>query len=387
MNKLVVWTLNIVAGIFFFFLFLFLYFPFEPIIQNLLTRVEQQSGGKYRITVEKIAPGIIFKTKFTNFQVHTEEKGADVVIVGFDELKVGIHYFPLLTGRLEASFVGGSKKGSLEGDITASKTESELDVKISNFPLGEMLILKKYLGTGVEGTLNGSIDLDLYADQINKNEGKIDLKIKKLTATPFKITPMPGFDLDFPDLSLADAQDVVLKMNMAKGKLEIESFKIPGPDVMLDLKGRLMLNKKPTLMRANVSGNFNFSEKVKSAFPIAVLIDKQKLEDGSYPLNISGSLSRPRVLIGTFDLTGMAGGNSGPVEEEEPLPPPTVPTKTAPPPPPEETVEKPAMPAPSFRVRNKPSNTNGEIPPPVVHEEPLEPPPTEDVPSDADAEE
>ncbi|MBI4412494.1 MAG: type II secretion system protein GspN [Deltaproteobacteria bacterium] len=302
MNKMVQWVLNLTAGIFFFVFFLFLFFPFESLITNFLGKIEAQSNGAYRITVGKIEAGIIFKSVFTDFQLHQVVGGRDDVLLDFPKVKVGLSYLPLIAGTVKASFEAKGKKGRMEGDLVVSPDEYRLDTEMHGMQFEDIRYLSAWLKLPLDGALDGTIDLTIYPGQASRNEGIIDLSLKNLKISPTRVTPYPGFDLDLPETVLSDEKGGAIKIQMKEGKLELKELTFPGEDLILDLKGRIQLNKKPDLSRLAINGKFSLSKKMQDALPFVVMIESQKSEDGSYPLTLSGRLNKPRVQIGTFDL-------------------------------------------------------------------------------------
>ena len=69
-----------------------------------------------------------------------------------------------------------------------------------------------------------------------------------------------------------------------------------------ELKGKIFLSSRMANYRLNLRGQFSVSEKLNEAFPFLFIVDSQKKEDGSYPLSITGRISRPSIKIGTFTV-------------------------------------------------------------------------------------
>lgn len=302
MNKFVLWVINITGGVFFFFFFLFLFFPFDSVLTHLISRVETETGGLYRVTVGEMKPSVIFRTVFKDFKVHKNVDGADAVIVDLPEVKVGLRYLPLLAGNLDASFVGKGRKGKMEGSLNLSKTEFSLDMDVNKMGFLDFPYLAAALHVPLEGEMEGNIGFKLFPTQITKNEGEIDLKLLNFKIPPSHLTPYSGFDVDLPETILSGETGGVIRMKMEKGKLDITEFKFPGDDIILNISGLVQLNRRFSLSRLTINGTFQLSDKLKEAFPLIMVIDKQKNADGSYPLAISGRISKPQVKVGTSDI-------------------------------------------------------------------------------------
>lgn len=302
MNKTLLWTINIAGGVFFFFFFLFLVFPYEILISHFLSAIETQTNGAYRVTVDEITPRILFKSRFANFAVHKLDGGADTVLARFPEVKIGIHYLTLLRGTIDASFIAGTKGGNAEGNFYSSASEHHFDCRLNDLDLSAVPYLATFADIPLQGKLGGSLSFTVYPAQWNKNTGKAEVKMKNLMIPKAKVTPYPGFDLDLPDTQLAVKGEGVIKMTVEGGKLEVTELTLPGEDVVVNLKGRILTNRRIEISRLSLNGSFMLSEKIKNAIPLTVVLDKQKNEDGSYPLVLSGRISAPRIQIGSFEI-------------------------------------------------------------------------------------
>lgn len=304
MNRLISWILNIVVGVFCFFLFLFFFFPFESVINHYFSKLEAQSGGIYRISVGEMDPGIIFKSVFTDFKIHKKADDKSEIMVDFPEVRIGLKYLPLMAGNLKASFSGKGKKGKLWGDFFISKTEIGGDMSLDQVGFSEFPVVSSALNVPLEGYMNGDIKLKIFPEDVTRYTGQADLKIVGFRIPASHITPVAGFELDLPDTQITGEKGGAVRIKMGKGRIEIEEMVLPGPDIAVDLKGRLQLNRRFSLSRLNLNGTFRISDKLREAFPLIMVVDKQKNEDGSYPLAVSGRFSRPQVKVGTMDLLG-----------------------------------------------------------------------------------
>lgn len=307
MNRISQWALNLVTGIFFFIFFLFVTFPLETIVQGALSRVEKISGGQYRVTATDIKPSLIFKSSFKHFQLHDLSRGEDVILVDFPEIKIGLKYLPLITGKIQAHFTAKGKKGSINGLVILSKSEQRLRVDVDKLDLENVPVLSKKLKVEMAGQIDGNINLKIFPGEPQENTGEIDLKLVNFKIQPTRLTPFPGLDIDLPETLLSEASAGQIRISLDKGKVRVKNIKLPGPDIGIDLKGVLQLNKKSGFSKLNFLGTFSLSDKVKDKFPFLIMIDKQKNEDGSFPLRITGNTSKPRIQIGDFDLSSFQG--------------------------------------------------------------------------------
>ena len=308
MNKFVQWALNITVGLFFFLFFLFLFFPLEEVARHYVGEVGRMSKGKYRIVIGKIEPSLLFKSSIKDLEVYTRDaSGVEQVITKLADVKIGVSYLPLLAGKVSSSFIATSQKGKAEGDFSLSKDDSKVNVKIKDLSLDNFPYLSVLAKVPLKGSLSGTINIKYSAAEINKSEGKLDLSFLQFKIPAAHLMPVPSFELDLPETILSDTNGAQIKLSLKNSRLEIQDFSIPGPDLIVSLKGNIQINKRSNFSKLNLIGTFNFSDKIKEALPYLVIIENQKNEQGLYPLSISGRLTKPQMQIGNFDLTSLTG--------------------------------------------------------------------------------
>lgn len=342
MNKVVQWLITITAGLVFFVIFLFWFFPYNLVVGHYLAEIEKQTKGAYRITVGDMQPSVLFKSRFKNSQFHQiSRKGEDTVLADFSELKIGVSYISLLADHLKGSFTAKGKKGTIEGTIFISSSERKMDLTFKDFEITGLPVLLTALPLHFkpDAKVSGTVRLSLEADDYSKTDGEVKLKITSLKTVAGHVGSGPMFSLDLPDLEFStEKQPVQIESTIKKGKVTLKNFSIPGEDVSLNLTGTVQLTKRLELSSVNVAGSFKVSDHLKESLGIVMaMIDKQKKEDGSYPLELSGKISEPTPKIGTFDLAGFKEmPTEGPVEPAPEAPPPVpaapAPSDAAPPP-------------------------------------------------------
>ncbi|EKD41365.1 MAG: hypothetical protein ACD_73C00747G0003 [uncultured bacterium] len=280
----------------------------EELSRHYISQIETQTKGKYRITVAEIKPSLIFKSTVTKLQIYEKDGEKDNLIVNLPEVKVGVSYLPLIAGNIKASFIALSGKGKIDGDLSLSDSEQKIDVTLKDFNLENLPYLALMAKVPLKGIISGTIDVDYNDAEVSKSNGVIDLKLSQFVIPQSHLTPMSGIDLDLPETILSDAAGGKIKIKMKSGKIDVQDFSLPGPDIVLALKGNVAVNKKINFSKLNITGTFNISDKIKEALPFVIIIDNQKNEQGTYPISIAGRLTKPQIQIGTFDLTALTGG-------------------------------------------------------------------------------
>lgn len=303
MNKFGQWILNLLVGLFAFLFFLVLLFPLESMIRQSITKLEMQNKGKYRIEIKKISPSLFFKSKFEDITVTEKTSSGDKVVLKLKELRLGVKYFALLTQKVVASFESSDSTGKMSGDFVVSPEGYDVRAELANINLQNFPIL--FGGSpfvDLKGAIDGKIDLQIDKTRSNRNNGSVSLILKNILIPESRLAPMPGFNIDIPDLILSDEKGGKVRFLIEDGKVDVAEISLPGPDLSLNLKGKIQMNNKWGLSRITLDGDFNFSEKLSTAFPIVVMIDKEKSESGVYPLAISGRFSKPKIKIGTKEI-------------------------------------------------------------------------------------
>lgn len=303
MNKLIQWFLIATAGIFFFFFFVVLYFPFDLVIQHYLSSLTAQTKGEYRVAIGEIDPGVVFKTRFTKVQVYKKTSGVERLILDVPEMKVGVSYLSLLAGNLESSFIIKGTKGGVEGDLSVSKDDILMDAEFSQFSLSHVPYIKEMILLPLEGTVSGIVDMHWSTKEMNNTHGKVKLDLNDWKIAPGKIGPFMGAELEVPMVVLSEKKGGKIELEIEKGRVNMKQFLLPGPDLKLQLAGRIQLQPRFNLSRVTLSGSFNFSPAVQEVFGlIVVMIDKQKNEQGEFPLSISGRITKPEIKVGAMNI-------------------------------------------------------------------------------------
>ncbi len=151
------------------------------------------------------------------------------------------------------------------------------------------------------GEVNGKIDLQI--DRLNplRSEGKIMLDLSDLAINASTVR-LGEMEMPVPETILTEKKGSRIELDISKGAVAVNSFKLAGGDLQLSLTGKVFLAANADNYRFNLSGAFSASEKLEKALPFLFVVEKQKAMDGSYPISIAGRLARPIVKIGTFTI-------------------------------------------------------------------------------------
>jgi type II secretion system protein N len=236
-----------------------------------------------------------------------------------DEVAVRVGIFSFLLGDPTVSFdieaYNGDISGSATVDLKPSTTGKSkrkpppqlkaLDVEIDDVDVARIPAVVGKVGVPMTGKLVGKVQLDLGPKPEKQAEGEIDLAVKGVQLGPGELTiPVPGLSggLSVP---LIDMGDIVLKMNVDKGKAESEKVGITGKDFSADIETKLTFNRRMAVSGIRGDGWFQISDafldkngKFKTILEIAQPLKKAKDDEGRYQFRLAGTLSSPRFNLG-----------------------------------------------------------------------------------------
>lgn len=302
MNRTAQIILNVVVGLVSLVFFVIVLFPLDSMISHYLSDLERQSQGKdgWRVTVSNIDASLIFDTEFGDLRLY---RGSDVVFYA-PRVSVGLSLLPLVSGTVNVSFKADYKRGGISGRLTLSE-ESTVDVKINDITFKEADYLNRYfkdLGYPVflSGKVKGSVFL-FWTDDLRQREAKVNLRIYE---AGLKSIFLKDLNLELPALSLAQKGEFIqIDANMDRGRVAINRLTVPGPDFSLNLSGSAALSPKNEIIRMSADGSFSFLEDVAQKIPFLAMIEAQKNADGSYPVSLRGSFTKPVIKLGEMDLS------------------------------------------------------------------------------------
>lgn len=301
MNKTAQILINIIVGIFAFIFFVILLFPLDSVISHYLAKLEKETKGEYRISISSLDASLIFDTTFKDFRLY--QKGKEIFFA--PTIDAGISIFALLSNSINVDFSAEYKRGEISGRILLSEDESVYDIDFNDVNLDELTFLNEVLvisdiPLSLSGMIDGNVYLSLTRD-IKSSEGKINLKISNSKLNSISIKSM---GLEIPALLLSDkSQPIEIEGILEKAQITVSKLNIPGPDLMFKLNGTVKVNRQFALLRSSFEGYFSFADTVAQELPFLLLIEKQKNEEGFFPVNITGNLKRPKIMIGEMELS------------------------------------------------------------------------------------
>lgn len=298
----------ILAGVVFFIFWLVVAFPYDALESRVLTEIENQTGGRYKIEMKDMDISLFGSVSFEDLKI--SEKGAPKgqVLLATPTLEIGFSPLGLMSNEVDLEFyMEGKKSGEIEGDFKQEGPSIELNANFDEFPLAELKFLTQKAKVGIVGNLEGEIaDLRFNPIDSSQNQGDVRLQFEnvKLEATKIKLDPSdPSSDIEIPAIKLSGDRGSQFIAKLTLDKFNIEDITFKGGDVELDLKGSItMRGKKPGEYRLSLKGQFKLSDKLTKAIPLLGLLEAQKTAEGVYPLTITGRVQKPNIKIGKFRI-------------------------------------------------------------------------------------
>ena len=281
-----------------FVVFLTLLFPYGSLKDKLEAKINEGLGDKYELSIGDFTPRPFSKVRLKNVSLVSLKSPGKIEVLAFDALDVDVSLFPLIVGTVNFEFEGKHKKSALLGAVSIKKSQYSIRLNMKDFNIIFLNLLKDMYGLGVEGQVSGKVDLDVYLFEPLRNRGDVDIRIHRLKVAESNVMNI----LDLPAMDLASTEDSQIRLVISNGNIQVQRFSLSGSDFDLSLKGKIYFSRRLPNYRLNLRGKFLFPATITPQLPFLLLIDSQKSADGSYPLTITGRLSKPNVQIGEFKL-------------------------------------------------------------------------------------
>lgn len=222
---------------------------------------------------------------------------------GVDSLSARLRFLPLVLGRRGVDFDARLFDGTIRGAAEVSGGRRHLDADVAGVDLARAPALREAIGIGLAGNVRGDVDLTLDARDPAKSSGHIDLSVNDAAIQAGQL-PLPGMaaGLTVPRVRLGtltahaevkDGRAVFQRLEAKGGDLEMT-----GQDFYFALQPRL--EQAPLYGRARLAVQPAFWSQPAGAKlkPIAeVALASARAPDGSYGLQVYGTLGKPQVRL------------------------------------------------------------------------------------------
>jgi len=276
-------------------------FPYYILKARVVAAIEEPCNGKGQVSIGAIEPYYFTGMSISNLELSSRDNNIDRKIAAFNQVRGRASLFSIIFGRPNVTFYIKAGKGEIEGRARQSDDGVDLAADFDDFDISNINWFKTHLGMDLIGKITGSFKLKAGRAGITTAEGKIDLGFEniKMPATELDII---GAKFPLPDLVFSKDKESRLTVQIAKGTATIDQLTLNGGDIELDIKGKIFLSKEISNCRLNLKGSFKLSDKFAETMPFLFVIEKQKQQDGSFPLLLTGRMASPTIKVGAFTL-------------------------------------------------------------------------------------
>jgi len=298
------------AYLFLLVIFFYLTFPYDRLKSRIVGDFNARQTGPdpMRLEVDELdsywfsgveAEGVRLVSKAD--EVHSGKAKSKTKVTGIEHAHARLSILSLLIGRRTVTFGADAFGGSVDGTISDSDAERNVDVEIEGLDLGQTPLLAGLLGLPVAGALSGTIELTSPEARLSKANGKIALKVSGVSVGDGKAKIR-----DIIALPKLDAGELVLAAEVKAGQVKVTQFSANGPDLELSADGGIRLRDQPDQSYLNLTAEFKFTDRYTNkddltkalfgrsgAFDLDPKNRRARRSDGFYAWRVSGALGRP----------------------------------------------------------------------------------------------
>lgn len=297
------------TAVFFFSFILFVYWmlPVETLKQRVILSLEKKLGSDYQVRIEDLGTYRITGISLENLTIQKNFEGDFKPVVELSRLKGRAGLFSLLFGKPKFSFDAKIADAKIHGKVQRLDNGFKVEAAFKNLDVGKIPYVRLSSGLQMTSSIDGDVDILYNTKEKLRSEGSLGIAIEKLVLKKSTIPLGEMGTFPLPDLDLAGG-DSRFQTKIQRGAMLVESLKLKGKDLGIDLKGRIFLAPQVSMYRLNLQGSFLFSPKLWEILdpllpePFATELKKQKGNDGNLPLSVSGQFSIPQVYSGSLKL-------------------------------------------------------------------------------------
>lgn len=280
---------------------LYWFFPYDMLKDRIGGMISSQVGGGAAVEMGSLEPYWFTGVEVQDLKLVRNSESGVVTLFECERARIRASITSLLFGSPDISFDLTIGEGEVAGSLSNGDEIMSIDASLDDVDLGKFKILSEFTGVGMSSRIDGDLVLNIDKLKPIRSTGEVSLEVihLKTLASEIKIGEL---NMPLPEMIVSKGRESQIKFDISKGAINISKLKLAGDDLGLDIDGKVFLASKTENVRFNLKGSFSASKKVTDALPFFFLIEKQKKEDGSYPISISGKLDKPAVKVGQVKL-------------------------------------------------------------------------------------
>lgn len=299
MPKFIRYFLYIIIFAVSFFIFFYWMFPYDILRDKFIGEISRSSDGKYDLSIGELEPYWFTGVRMIDVKFAASGEGKPMLVMKSVTARASLISLIFKSPRISFDAEVG-EDGEVSGAIHFKEETIDLSLYLDDMQLSEIGVISSIKNPKIAGGVSGSVDLSIDRMKWVKSIGKVKLDLANLKLSQIK---MEELGKEIAELNLTKGRGSSIECTIGKGFISFDSMKLVGGDLDIDVKGKIFLNVDTKNTRFDLNGSFKPSEKLATELSyIIALIERGRLQDGSYPLTVSGFLSGLAVKLGTFTL-------------------------------------------------------------------------------------
>jgi type II secretion system protein N len=307
-------------------------FPYERVKERIIASYNagQRAGGSQQeLRIDDIGSSFITGVKLRGIRLVNPpaDPAKSPSELKIDQASMRISLFGLLVGNKNVSYKIEGLGGSVDGFYNDHGSQRALEVNLDSVDIGQVTPLVDAIGLPLEGSLSGSVTLEMDPEKPSKTNGAIALEVRDLAVGDGK-AKIKG-TLALPKLNVGT---LTLTGEAKDGTLAVKKLSAGGKDLELVGDGRVMMRESAMESGVDLSVRFKINDVYRAKndvtkslfgapgsnapalFELADMKIKQsKRADGFYAWHVRGQLGRPDFLpAGTSMPSSPFGGPTPP---------------------------------------------------------------------------
>lgn len=305
-------------------------FPLEKVRDRLVASFNESqrtSNSSKELAIADVSSSWVTGLKLTAVRLVDRDgpternaKGEAAGELKIDSLVVRLGILPLLVGNHDVSFHAEAFGGKVSGSWNEHGKDRSLDVTLDSLDVGQLTPLTQLLEVPMDGSLGGTVKLDLPGGKVTKANGAVAIEASGVALGDGKARLMGK--LAIPRLTVGTFE---INADVKDGTVKVTKLGATGKDVDFLADGRIPLRETVGESQADLNLRFRISDAYKgknestqglfgapgSSVPGAMDLDPRmkasKRADGFYTWHARGPLAKL-----DFSPGGTGGPASGP---------------------------------------------------------------------------
>ncbi len=221
-----------------------------------------------------------------------------------DDLRIRLGVLSTLFGKTSYSFKAHALSGEASGQLSGNNDGTKMRIDLDKLVLGGVPSIQQAVGLPLEGTLSGSLDLDVLKNLVGNTSGTIDIDLEDAAIGDGKAKltvpndPFLSAGITFPRIQVGKLGGQVI---VDKGRARFEGVRVHSADVDMTLDGYLELRDPIGLSQMHAYLKFRPSEALIKREPTIELVNNGlgasgKRGDGYIGIQLTGALMSMQVI-------------------------------------------------------------------------------------------